>query len=842
MATTKTTTTTKSAAARNGDAKKVPEEIANRPKKKTPEPSDSSSEDGDTIDEMPTTGAELLEQLKNRQNVTNNHHVRPNGIRLPVPPVTLNEDEDESEPDKIAPSQRRDSGAALLSLPVSRMQIRTKKKTTEQPSKDPEAQVNGSTSKAPKVTGHAAYRDGGGDDDDDDDDDYDYTYKTGPLTLKSRHTGDRSRNSSIPNECFRPLTRLISNNDGSDPLGIGSKKETKTYLSSKNFFEYFTGNFYEWGERLDLNGLQGATTFKSGICCTETRVTPPPAHRVTLEFMPALRVHEWPDVADEWRIRARNTIRDTRTNIEYCWPVKSQVDMITKQGCYLLADGAKFRGRSSEGTAFQWQLTFPHAQDTLMTSLSHCHIRCLLWIHLIFRHVLAPVGVLSPHHINTVFFWMVERNYKDWDETTMGERILSFFKELYDFIQRRRLPHYFIRERNLFSSKKPGDLYKAQEKVCRLRERFLQYIMQAAVNLQECHSSYPFPDLPKLWHILTIKSALASLNPSLMPSEIRPAPVVNGAEKDSNNNSRTNNKTAGSEDEGFFGRAKKGGDQTRNLLRQERARRKKEEQENKENAPNSEPEEVIKLEVPIGAMDGARIKLVLKYFIDHFVAVAKVANKQRAYETSIVVLSQASNLATLLQDAGYYEEASQYFEDIDLLRHIAYPSHFNDEVVNIPGTPCVFATGVTAARGAAGRQENIISNWQMKAVPPVPEIVVSPTAKVPNGITKEANKHVHKQNHISDSLNSIAPDLPTQRPWVNGEDRIEELPETPAAKYPSTASKNAKQIRVEAVIEVSSSPLPENSLSESVIFNHANKPDHVNLYRDDDSDGESTDL
>ncbi len=668
--------------------------VLGRPPMKTPDLSHSSSSEDD-----PATGEEMMKTLANRlgqggpEKRKQSREKRQSSKKamerlepLSISATPLYEASEESDSYTIVSENRRDSGVFPAPLRSRRALERLHKK-------EPQHDENSS-----------------------DDEHYDYTSLEKPRLLNVNRRTERSRQTSIPSSCFKSLQMRLVATDGSDPLGIGGKMEKRTYLASHSFFGYFSGGFYEWGERLKLNGLQGATAFKAGICCLETRSHPPPSHYAMLEFQPALRLPDWPDAAAEWRFRKRNTVRDPNTRIAYVWPSQSVVESITKQGCYLLIDGGRLRGRHAPQTPFQWQLGFSNAEDSLLMTLSNCHLQCLMWILLIYQHVLAPIQVLDTYHIKTLFFWLVERNYVDWEQASLGDRVFFFFKQLYYHVKRRKLLHYFIRKRNLLASKRPSDMLKVQERIYRLLEKFVPFTLQAVARIQSSNSIYALPNVAELWNLLTTKSTLASINPTLaILSES--SDLVKKKPKEGPTASAKSDDDHGFWDHQARARPK---DRTRQLLHQKYVRREAGEREKKVLSRSGDSSfDTVNLDERIGVMDSIRTKLVLNYFIRHFIDMTRAASQCYLYDTAIVVLNQAENLTTLLREAGYHDDADEFSETIAELRQVCYPNQFSDEIVNIPGSPRVFATGITV-RSNLVRQENGFINWREEAVPAVP--------------------------------------------------------------------------------------------------------------------------
>ncbi|XP_057377286.1 uncharacterized protein LOC130698618 [Daphnia carinata] len=621
------------------------QEISKRPPMATPDVSSSSSTDDDGGDQFPSTGPELMKEIANRMKGKDN--------RPTVSPVPLSDDYGRLRAQKQA-----------LIVPTLPAKVKTKRRGVKS--------IESSS-----------------------DDDYDYTSINDlPRPLDGSKLGQvqKPRNSALSSDCFQTIKiRVVDSAD--NPLGLGGLFERKTYLSSTAFFSQFAEMFYEWSQKLDRS-LQDASSYKAAICCTLIKPASNCQYRTTVEFFPVIPVNQWPDIAREWQNRKRTAVLDKRTNIQYRWPQPTQVETIVKQGCHLSTEGGKSRGRTSPNAKLEWQFSFGTAQDALLSSLSEPHLRALLWARLIFHHVIAPIGVLSQCHVETVFFWLVESNYIDWNEASLGENVMNIFQTLYTCIQQRKLQHYFIRKRNLFSSKAPKDLVKAQGKMFRLIEKFVPLTMQAAKQLQTSNSTFPFPDLTRLWEIVTTPLTLASINPGLASSNKHLSTSdtsLNGVKKKPGNRGK-------SSDEGFWEAVAKppAGDKTRDLLRKERARIDAEERE-KRQVPVAEAAD--KADIKITAFNISQTKVLLEFFCEHFIRMAASCNKIRAYDKSTVFLDQAFNLATLLKEERFDESADDLLEVIEKLRSAAHQGQFTEPIINIPGSPCVFQTGVEAPVG-----------------------------------------------------------------------------------------------------------------------------------------------
>lgn len=471
-----------------------------------------------------------------------------------------------------------------------------------------------------------------------------------------------------------------------------------------------------------------------------------------------------------------------------------------------MTEGGKKGGRSSSNIKLEWQLSFGAAEEVLLSSLSRSHLQALMWTRLIFRHVLAPMGVLSLHHVETVFFWLVEKNYIDWQEAELGERIMSIYTTLHDCVMKGKLPHYFIRKRNLLQTKAPRDILKAQEKLFRLIEGFVPLTVQAAKHLQSTHSLYPMPNLTRLWEIITTPMSIEHLiDPGLRDSHRQDRNSLQSTADAGDNRKNTTNVTGNNKnkkmrkpsDEGFFERVQKQqatGDKTRDYLRKERARKEAEERE-KQTASIAEDPNVEK----IRPFNFTQTKMVLEFFIEHFIAMGGCSNRIGDHSTSTVLLDQAENLAKLLDEHGFRDVAETHMVTIHKLRMNCRPKPFTEPSVNIPGTPCVFLTGISPSAPVNQRISNRVSrnSSNMAPKPPVP------LPQTPD----ERLRPEQTNGQVSRSLSSVVSHNPNglEGPFA----------ESPASRITaSTVDKVGSVVTTRAVIEsVSKSNEIEHSLS-----------------------------
>ena len=110
---------------------------------------------------------------------------------------------------------------------------------------------------------------------------------------------------------------------------------------------------------------------------------------------------------------------------------------------------------------------------------------------------------------------MIERSPGDWTEENVGEKFLDLWRTLKSRLTKKNLPHYFIQKYNMFSNIPNHKLAQAQERVHRLTENPVMFLLRCLLNVQFEKNFYPRLDIEKLYKILTTDSALELMQPQL---------------------------------------------------------------------------------------------------------------------------------------------------------------------------------------------------------------------------------------------------------------------------------------------------------------------------------------
>ncbi|XP_023933535.1 uncharacterized protein LOC112042725 [Lingula anatina] len=146
--------------------------------------------------------------------------------------------------------------------------------------------------------------------------------------------------------------------------------------------------------------------------------------------------NEFPHEAHEWLSRKRSS----------GWPSTEQVRTVKEFGCHLVP----VANPGDRDSPTEWRISFVLGERHLALSLNQGQRRVYRIIKLIHKQRLGDLGVLSTYHLKTTLFWLCERIPQErWTEQEMGQRFYDFLDLLIDFLSKKCIPNYFIRENNM---------------------------------------------------------------------------------------------------------------------------------------------------------------------------------------------------------------------------------------------------------------------------------------------------------------------------------------------------------------------------------------------------------
>ncbi|XP_075969534.1 uncharacterized protein LOC142972362 [Anticarsia gemmatalis] len=426
------------------------------------------------------------------------------------------------------------------------------------------------------------------------------------------------------------------------------------FLNSLKFMNNFVDHFIiNLGSGLGLaqDEINSALTQGASIYCDSLKN----GSKIGYEIYPAL-VAAWPNAANQWIIRERRIIQNPRTNFSYQWPTKYMVNKAIGAGCLLVPIGFRpKRGLNPEQT-MQWKIIFPAAERYLESCLAHSHIRCYLFtlaLHKTFmENDTAKIGI-DASHIKNHLFWQCEDNYAKWPEDRLGESLRLFLNSFYMHFGQSRLPNYFMSNCNEFKSIPKPLLLKLQRRLADILEAPVMHVLNALDKLKYVKRDfYPKFNSQRLYDLLTCKNPLRILNPNI------PSVVSNYQDSsDSDDDTQIN----------FWDKAKahdKNYQWKKERQRQVQERRKIQMNAKRQKSSAKQDREINKNIILPSKMEPVRRRLVLEFFIPHFIAMARSSERFEAIRQAVIYLEQAQRLCLLLLDEPGADITANEFLDV----------------------------------------------------------------------------------------------------------------------------------------------------------------------------------
>ncbi|CAG4981208.1 unnamed protein product [Parnassius apollo] len=497
------------------------------------------------------------------------------------------------------------------------------------------------------------------------DSDYAYSTITESTTPKrvelSLQPNSSTSTGVLPDECWTAVdVRTIDWSDEEDETATKSSRlsicrnlfETHHYLSSLNFMGNFVDNFIiSLGSGLGFSqeAINGALTQGASIYCDTIKH----GSKVSYEVFPAL-LAAWPNAANQWIIRERKIIQNPRTNFSYQWPTRYMVRKAIGFGCLLVPIGFRPKRGVNPDLKLQWKIIFPAAERYLESCLAHSHMRCYLFsliLHKTFmENEISKIGI-DASHIKNHLFWQCEDNYAKWPEDRLGESLRLFLRSFYVHFGQSRFPNYFIESCNDFKSIPKPLLLKSQRKLADILEAPVMHVLNALDKLKYNKKEfYPTFNVHRLYKILTCKNPLHILNPHI-PESI---PHYNDSSE--------------SDDDyiNFWDKAK--AQDKHYQWKKERQRQIKERRKinvnNKKKGGSKEEREINRNIVLSAKMQPERRRLVLEFFIPHFIAMARSSEKFEAIKQAVIYLEQAHRLCRLLLEEPAGDVTANEYLDV----------------------------------------------------------------------------------------------------------------------------------------------------------------------------------
>ena len=170
---------------------------------------------------------------------------------------------------------------------------------------------------------------------------------------------------------------------------------------------------------------------------------------------------EWPEVSD-W---------PTRT--ERNWPLASDMETITKNGCHLIP-----KSQPNDTKKITWRFSFSNAEVQLSKLINPVARKCFLGLKIIAKRYLQPMcKEFKSYHIKTILYYTLEKTpLSFWREENIKRCFQRLLDELLHTLYKKRCPHFWISDINLYSGIKKSSLKTLHRKVLKMRGNPASYV------------------------------------------------------------------------------------------------------------------------------------------------------------------------------------------------------------------------------------------------------------------------------------------------------------------------------------------------------------------------------
>ena len=324
-------------------------------------------------------------------------------------------------------------------------------------------------------------------------------------------------------------------------------------------------------------------------------------------------------------------MRDKRTGVEYQWPSKEQVDAVQNLGFNIAPKGFTFPRKENvnQDSDIEWEVKFAKAEIFITRNLHHPKLRVYLFSLILFKAFLEKFEGINEQHFRFIFYWLVEKSPGDWTEENVGEKVKLLMEYLKKHLTKQKMPHYFLSRCNMFANVANHKLRAAQEKVYRILENPVFHFLQSVNSIHYEKNFYPKLDAKKLFRILTDDNLLAKSLGAGMATDPSISGSINAIPRE----------------------LKPTGDRYQMKMREERRKLDEKVKEVNEVKESRRPiKNVIDVDAEMKRLDDVRKRLVLEFFIDHFIKMAEKSNLFRCYGQGYMYTQHADNLLTLLRN------------------------------------------------------------------------------------------------------------------------------------------------------------------------------------------------
>ncbi|XP_014213730.1 uncharacterized protein LOC106643211 [Copidosoma floridanum] len=369
-----------------------------------------------------------------------------------------------------------------------------------------------------------------------------------------------------------------------------------------------------------------------------------------------------PCFASPWPRWARGWLDRERAE----WPSDEQLRRAEKCGCFLVPETSRLHGPATDEPnhhhplwKLDWSLNYPAAERYLETCLSASQATvyavCLV-LHKTFLRALGPSFGLDTGHVRNMVFLMAEKN-PDWSVLHMGQWTLNLLESLHGCIQQRAMSDYFMHERNLFASVNADDLLHAQKQLKRIIDNPVLFVLHALEGIQYervdaevcrgggCLCCYPRLDHARLLKLLLTRHELVLRNSNLQVSH----------EEAHGSSSALGYYYARRDPVGkdFWTEAKQNSQQ---YIMQASSRRRT---DRIAVLPKREHDSVIDIQEKCEPLTPIRLSMILEFFAEHFLRVARCCHERGATRSKRAYLDQVKLLGSLLAEDQDYQDTAR---------------------------------------------------------------------------------------------------------------------------------------------------------------------------------------
>lgn len=492
-------------------------------------------------------------------------------------------------------------------------------------------------------------------------------------------------NGEFPSRCFKKITYTAEGkpyDPREDKMYLMDSKQRRIKLALKrhnydlvyvnstqfmNYFIYMFVNHLSDSIGFDQESVEDMRREGCVLHCDKVMISPEFKHTRVEQYqiIPAIWL-QWPNCAQEWLDRSRNT-----------WPDYNDIELIKDFGCYVVPEGfVPRKGVSNVMLNLEWQLMFPAAERYLETCLTQAQAHVYLMAQVLHKTYMRPIFdtmfSLTTAHIRHKLFWMIEEDSRQvkWPENRMGECLLKLLDSLYVSISQNEpvLSDYFVKDRNLLQHipSERSYLLTTQKQLKRIKENLVMYVFHAMESIRYRDDFFPRLDYELLLKILTVDT-LSLTNPTLTQH------IPRGMPRKNDNHILQNEKYSKT---GLWDAVKN----------QQKEHHPAQIVTNKTLInPNKDRDSIIEILVRCAELDSPRLCALLNFFIRHFIKIAECCNHYQAHRQKTIYLDHADRLAILLfEHETFREEARAYRDKIKVLRKKTNNSRSPDDPPETP--------------------------------------------------------------------------------------------------------------------------------------------------------------